>query len=79
VTLNWTASSDAASGIAGYKIRYATKAAPSCTSGTEIYSGTDLTFAQTSLTNGTVYGYRVCPFDVAGNITAGGTVMATPK
>ena len=77
--LRWTAASDAASGLAGYRLRYAMTRAPTCTTGTEIYSGTELSFIHTGLTNGSVYAYRVCPFDVAGNVATAGAVTATPQ
>jgi hypothetical protein len=77
--LRWTASSDTGSGLAGYRLRFAPTRAPTCTTGTEIYSGTELSFIHTGLTNGSVYAYRVCPFDVAGNAAAAGTVTATPN
>jgi hypothetical protein len=79
VTLSWTASADAGSGIAGYRLRYALNRAPLCTTGTEIYSGTALSFVHTGLSNGNTYVYRVCPFDAAGNVTAAGTVLALPR
>lgn len=79
VTLRWTGSSDAGSGVAGYRVRYAMSTPPTCTTGTEIYSGTDLSFTHSGLVNGSVYGYRICPFDVAGNVTTAGTVLATPR
>jgi hypothetical protein len=52
--------------------------APSCTDGTLIYNGTERTFTHTGLTNGTLYGYRLCPVDSAGNIGAGSTVTTRP-
>jgi hypothetical protein len=79
VALRWTASSDAGSGLAGYRVRYAPSTAPTCTTGTEIYSGTNLSFVHSGLTNGTTYAYRICPFDVAGNVATGGSVIATPR
>jgi hypothetical protein len=79
VELRWTPASDATSGLAGYRLRAAPTSAPSCTTGTLIYSGTNLSFTHTGLTNGILYGYRVCPFDVAGNSATGGSVVATPR
>jgi hypothetical protein len=79
VALRWTASSDTGTGLAGYRVRYALGAAPTCTTGTEIYSGPDLAFIHSGLTNGTIYAYRICPFDVAGNVATGGSVLATPR
>jgi hypothetical protein len=79
VTLSWAAATDAGSGLAGYRLRTAPNAAPSCTSGTEIYSGTDRTFMHTGLSAGSAYGYRICPYDVAGNVASGGMVVARPQ
>jgi hypothetical protein len=79
VALQWTPATDATSGIAGYTIRYAINEAPSCTTGTPIYSGSDLTFTQTGLTNGILYAYRVCPFDMAGNVGTGSLITAAPR
>jgi hypothetical protein len=79
VALRWTASTDAGSGFAGYRIKMAVGPAPTCTAGTQIYSGTDLSFTHSGLTNGTTYGYRVCPYDVAGNVASGSAVSASPR
>lgn len=79
VLLRWTAATDAGSGVAGYRVRAALKTAPTCATGTVIYEGAALTYTQTGLTNGTVYGYRVCPYDRVGNVATGGAIVATPK
>lgn len=78
VALTWTAASDAGSGVASYRVLFATNAAPSCSTGTQIYSGIALKFTHTGLQNGSVYGYRVCPSDVAGNMGSGSITTARP-
>jgi hypothetical protein len=77
VQLTWTAASDAG-GVASYRLLFARSADPSCTAGTVLYSGTALTFTHSGLQNGTAYGYRVCPSDVAGNVGVGSAVAARP-
>jgi hypothetical protein len=79
VVLRWTAATDAGSGVAGYRLRAALNSAPTCTTGTVIYEGTALTYTHSGLTNGTVYGYRVCPYDNVSNVATGGAIVATPK
>jgi len=79
VALSWAASTDAGSGIQGYRVRMAVGAAPTCTSGTQIYEGTARSYTKTGLTNGTLYGFRVCPYDNVGNVATGGSMGATPK
>jgi len=77
--LSWTAGTDAASGIASYKLVYATGSAPSsCNTGMALYSGSNRTFAHTGLVNGVQYSYRVCAIDVATNMSTGGAVSARP-
>ncbi len=83
VVLNWTAATDAGSGLnttTPYKVVFATGAtAPAnCSSGTVIYSGTAITYTHTGLTNGTQYSYRVCAIDAALNMSTGTTASATP-
>ena len=78
VILSWTPAIDSGSGVASYRVVSAAAAAPSCTSGTLIYTGPLLTFTHTGLTNGNVYAYRLCPVDAANNIGAGSTATARP-
>jgi chitodextrinase len=59
-TLSWTASTDAGSGIAGYKIYY---------NGTSI-SSTSTTCTVTGLTYGTTYNFTVAAYDNSGNTSA---------
>jgi hypothetical protein len=56
----------------------AENAAPSCGQGSLIYNGTSLNFKHTALTNGTLYAYRLCPADNAGNLGAGSTLLMRP-
>lgn len=79
IALSWTGFSDRGSGIARYVLMSTTaRSAPAnCTSGTPTYSGTATSFAHTRLTGGTVYRYRLCAVDNAGNFSAGVTGQAT--
>jgi hypothetical protein len=80
VTLEWTEFTDTGSGIEGYKVIYARGSAPtSCSGGTMIYSGTDLSYTHTGLLNGKKYGYRVCAIDNVGNISTGATASTKPR
>jgi hypothetical protein len=80
VTLNWSAFSDALSGIGSYKAAYSTGNNPpySCSNGTTVYTGTDTSFIHTGRTNGTTYSYRVCAIDKAGNVSSGATARVKP-
>lgn len=80
VTLSWTGFTDTASGIAGYKVVYATGSAPtSCSSGTAIYNGPNTSYIHTGLTKNTTYYYRVCATDKAGNMSTGATASAKSR
>lgn len=80
VTLNWSGFSDAASGVASYKVVNGRSSTPySCSYGTTIYTGSNTSFIQTGLTNGITYYYRVCAIDNAGNISSGATASAKPQ
>jgi hypothetical protein len=77
--LSWTAATDAGSGIGSYRLVVAQSAAPaSCNEGSLIYNGNARSFTHTALTNGTLYAYRLCPTDAAGNAGAGSTISARP-
>jgi len=80
ISLSWSGFSDATSGIGSYKLVYSTGGYPnaSCTSGNQIYSGTNTSYTHTTLTNGTTYYYRVCAIDNAQNTSLGITANATP-
>lgn len=78
--LSWTASSDAGTGLAGYKlvVREGTSfPASACTSGTVLYDGPDLSFAHVGQVSGRKYSYRLCAYDNAGNVTSGTTKQLT--
>ncbi len=84
VALNWTGVTDSGSGLAPtnpYKLVFATGSAPAagCMSGTPLYQGTGTSYTHTGLTNGTMYSYRLCATDKAGNCAAGATANATPQ
>ena len=75
--LSWSTATDAGSGVSGYRLVVAEGSPPAnCTEGSLIYNGNARSFTHTGLTNGTLYGYRVCPADTAGNVGAG-TVAST--
>jgi hypothetical protein len=78
--LSWTASTDASSGLAGYKlvVREGTAyPASTCTTGTVLYTGTARTYAHTGQVAGRKYSYRLCALDNAGNVTVGTTRQLT--
>lgn len=77
VSLTWTAATDP-SGVPSYRVMFAPNAAPSCSTGTMVYSGGALAYEHNDLSNGTVYAYRLCPIDGAGNVGAGSTASARP-
>ncbi|RII25648.1 MAG: hypothetical protein CXR31_13850 [Geobacter sp.] len=79
-TLDWSAATDAGSGVSQYDVRYLTGSTPpaTCADGTSIYTGSNPTFTQGGLTNGQAYSYRVCASDTLGNTSTGLTGTATP-
>jgi hypothetical protein len=80
VVLTWTAASDAASGVAAYRVVFATVAAPaSCAAGAVAFEGNALTFTHSGLSNQTSYGYRVCAIDRVGNVGVGVTALVQPR
>ncbi len=78
VRLDWSGFSDALSNIAGYKVAYAAgkKAPKTCSAAQGSTTGTEYT--QGTLTNNTLYSFRVCAVDGAGNVSKGATKSATP-
>jgi hypothetical protein len=78
VKLSWSAAADSGSGIAGYKLVFAATTAPTCAAGTALYTGPATTYTHAGLVNGNVYGYHLCPIDVAGNVGSGTTLAARP-
>jgi hypothetical protein len=80
VSLNWSEFYDILSGISAYTVVFGTtNSPPPCSGGTEIYKGNSTSFVHKGLTNGTMYYYRVCATDVAGNTSTGATATAVPK
>jgi hypothetical protein len=83
ITLAWQDFADNAggSGIASYKLVFAKTTPPaSCAAGTALggVSGETGTYTHTGLTNGTLYGYRVCAVDAAGNMSKGAVWSGRP-
>ena len=84
VSLSWSGFSDSGgSGLRStntYKVVRSTGTYPSsqCTSGTQVYLGSDGSTTDPGLTNGTTYYYRACAYDNAGNVSQGATALATP-
>jgi hypothetical protein len=79
VALTWSGATDAGSGVSGYRLVVAQGNTPAnCNEGSLIYNGNARSFTHTGLTNGTLYGYRVCPTDMAGNVSAGSVTSTRP-
>lgn len=79
VSLSWPGFTDSTSGIKAYKLVYGTAGAPAhCNEGMVIYTGSAASHIHVRLANGTVYGYRLCALDKAGNVSSGATATATP-
>jgi hypothetical protein len=79
VDFTWSAATDAASGVAGYKLVYVTTSKPaSCNVGSIAFMGNALSATHNSATNGVEYSYRLCAYDGAGNLSAGVTLVARP-
>jgi hypothetical protein len=82
IVLNWTAATDAHSGLASpaYTVSMAngtTTPPADCTTGV-IYTGDSLTHTETSLTNGVDYAFRVCATNNAGLTSTGTTDTTQP-
>ncbi len=79
-SLNWFNFSDALSGIASYNLVYSTTGnpPPNCNGGMQIYYGPGNSYIQPGLLSGTIYYYRLCAIDKAGNISSGATSAAKP-
>ncbi len=80
--LSWSGISDTGSGLRTgtiYDVRFlAGGTAPTCATGTSLYTGDNLTYTHTSLVNGNTYSYRVCAYDNVNNVSAGATATGTP-
>lgn len=75
-TLTWSGFKDAGSGLASYRLVSAAASAPKdCSTGTQLYAGTALTFKAT-LPTGATY-FRLCALDNAGNVSTGATASST--
>jgi hypothetical protein len=69
VALSWTAPANGGVAISGYTLKRGT---------TTIYTGTNTSFTDTSLTNGTAYSYTVFATNGVGNSSTG-SASATPR
>src|SRR5207244_5182414 len=81
VTVSWSGVTDAGSGLAPapYMLFSSTTDFPASCTGTPLFSGSQISFTHSSLTNGTTYFYRLCATDNAGNTSTGITASATPQ
>ncbi|HNC96896.1 MAG TPA: fibronectin type III domain-containing protein, partial [Myxococcota bacterium] len=77
--LAWSNFVDGGSGVASYLVMRAvgTKA-PACATTSAIYAGSNLSYSDTGLTDGTTYAWRVCAVDNAGNISTGVSTTGRP-
>jgi subtilisin family serine protease len=75
-TLTWVGATDTGSGVASYKLVSSTVSVPgNCTSGTQLYSGTDKSFKTGTLPTGTTF-FRLCTLDNVGNVNVGAAASA---
>jgi PKD repeat protein len=79
VALTWSGFTDALSGIKTYMLYFSSVPFTDVTKATKIYDGPALSYTHTNLDAGTIYYYRVCAMDNAGNISPGAAVNAKPK
>ena len=78
VSLSWTNPTDADFVRTVVVRKTGTNPSASVTDGTAIYEGTDTSFVDTGLTNGTTYTYSAFSFDAVPNYSAPATATATP-
>jgi fibronectin type 3 domain-containing protein len=71
-TLDWSGFSDAASGIAKYRLVMGTKSYLACTA-VPFITVTDTSYVHTGIVSGKTYYYRICAVDNAGNFSSGAT------
>jgi hypothetical protein len=79
VALSWSGFTDAASGVASYRLvaQQGTVAPPArCEGGTLLATGAGTSFVHSGLAAGASWSYRVCPVDVLENVGAGVTRTA---
>ncbi len=81
VTVSWSGFTDSGSGLtsAPYKLFSSTTAFPASCNGTPQFSGSQTSYTDSGLINGTTYYYRVCATDKAGNTSSGATASAAPQ
>jgi hypothetical protein len=74
-SLSWTTAADTGSGLRTgtiYDVRFlAGGTAPTCATGTSLYTGDNLSYPHTGLVNGNTYSYRVCAYDNVNNVSVG--------
>jgi hypothetical protein len=73
IQLSWSAATDVGSGVASYKLVFTigNTAPATCSAGTVLYSGSNLSFLHSGLSAATKYNYRVCAIDNVGNVSYG--------
>lgn len=81
VELNWSGFSDPESGIVSYRVvtNERSQAPSNCRQGTRVYEGPLTSTSATGLTNGSIYGFRICAQNAAGAWSQGVTFTAVPK
>ena len=78
ITWTWNGFTDAASGVASYKLMTSASQMPSgCQSGTAAYTGAAKTFSSPVPAVGRSAYYMLCAVDGAGNVSAGVQVKVT--
>jgi hypothetical protein len=80
IVLNWPGITDnGGSGINWYKLQRTNGPTPpaSCSAGTNIYQGTENSTADSGVSSGQEYSYRLCAYDAVGNVNSGYVATAT--
>lgn len=79
IALAWFGAADSGgSGIASYRLVYATTEFPATCDGTTLYSGGATSYNHSGLTSGVSHSYRLCTLDSAGNSSDGATFQGMP-